>query len=457
MALSELSSALPEKLPGKLAFSDLGSRFEAAQSKKLVQVQPQGSAPWGPNDTRLLRFNITSTSGDYLLPEGVRLQAVLNTSGANGFKPLSTMGIMFQRMRVICEGVVIQDLMHADRMHQWLTEDMSKEQYEELANESFVVTAMDYAGKPNHEVIPTGSHVRISMPFLQLGIFQNKQKYLPLRVAPIILELEFGTDKLAFLDTRAVVSGGLGGGGGEDVSWNLTECKLLMTTVQLDNALDNLLMDRWRKDAIVLKQREWNITRISLNPASASEFVLPMLKGMTRLCRIGVSFESPVDDTGEKRKAVTLYFPPGNQEIFNFHVQIGSNIKHPIYPVTGIRETYLRTRQANCHEALSEHNYRATLKRFGGSGGTEKTTGSAFRALIDVERICHDQADMTGEPTLGGVSLYAFFKGMLSGTQSGQVNGAPAGPQNWGVAAAYIHTEHVAMISLSSGGVVKED
>ena len=207
----------------------------------------------------------------------------------------------------------------------------------------------------------------------------------------------------------------------------------------------------------MLKQREWNITRISLNPASASEFVLQMLKGMTRLCRIGVSFESPVNDNGGKRKAVTLYFPPGKQEEFNFHVQIRSNIKHPIYPVTGIRETYLRTRQANCHEALSEHNYRATLKRFGGSGGTEKTTGSAFRALIDVERICHDQADMTGEPTLGGVSLYAFFKGMLSGTQTGQVNGAAAGAQNWGVAAAYIHTEHVAMISLSSGGVVKED
>ena len=50
------------------------------------------------------------------------------------------------------------------------------------------------------------------------------------------------------------------------------------------------------------------------------------------------------------------------------------------------------------------------------------------------------------------------FKGMLSGTQTGQVNGvAAATDQNWGVAAAYIHTEHVAMISLSSGGVVKED
>ena len=47
---------------------------------------------------------------------------------------------------------------------------------------------------------------------------------------------------------------------------------------------------------------------------------------------------------------------------------------------------------------------------------------------------------------------------MLAGTLTGNVDGATAGTtQNWGVAAAYIHTEHVAMISLSSGGVVKED
>ena len=115
MALTELGSALPEKLPAKLAYQDLGHRFEGVQSKRLVQLQPQGSAPFGPLNTRVLRFNITSATGDYLLPESLRLQAKLKVPGSpnvNHFKPLGTMGLMFQRIRVICEGVVIQDLIH---------------------------------------------------------------------------------------------------------------------------------------------------------------------------------------------------------------------------------------------------------------------------------------------------------------------------------------------------------
>ena len=114
-------------------------------------------------------------------------------------------------------------------------------------------------------------------------------------------------------------------------------------------------------------------------------------------------------------------------------------------------------RQSKTTERLS---YRATLARFGGGEvAGERFTGTAFRALIDVEKICQDGDRVDGVQTLGGVSLYAFFKGMLSGTLSGEtVDGAEAAAdQNWGVAAAYIHTEHVAMISLSSGGVVKED
>ena len=36
MALTELGSALPEKLPAKLAYQDLGHRFEGVQSKRSV-------------------------------------------------------------------------------------------------------------------------------------------------------------------------------------------------------------------------------------------------------------------------------------------------------------------------------------------------------------------------------------------------------------------------------------
>ena len=76
MALSELNAAIPEKLPVKFAYNELGHRFESVQSKRLVQLLPQGAQPFGPKHTRLVRFNLTATSGDYPLPESVRLQAI---------------------------------------------------------------------------------------------------------------------------------------------------------------------------------------------------------------------------------------------------------------------------------------------------------------------------------------------------------------------------------------------
>ena len=40
MALSELNAAIPEKLPVKFAYNELGHRFESVQSKRLVQLLP---------------------------------------------------------------------------------------------------------------------------------------------------------------------------------------------------------------------------------------------------------------------------------------------------------------------------------------------------------------------------------------------------------------------------------
>ena len=41
MALSELNAAIPEKLPVKFAYNELGHRFESVQSKRLVQLLPR--------------------------------------------------------------------------------------------------------------------------------------------------------------------------------------------------------------------------------------------------------------------------------------------------------------------------------------------------------------------------------------------------------------------------------
>ena len=213
------------------------------------------------------------------------------------------MGLMFQRMRLICEGVVIQDLQYQDRMHQWLTEDLSKDQYEELCKESFEISQFNPDGSTQHSLIRRNSTRRISMPFSTLGLFNSKQKYLPLKVFPLVLELEFASELNTFNDESLATGANTG------ATWELNDCRLLMTTIQLDNGLDNVIMEAWRKNAIVLKQREWNVARYQLDPKATSNFQLQLLRAMTKMTRLGVSFEGPTNDAGEK-EIVSLYFPP---------------------------------------------------------------------------------------------------------------------------------------------------
>ena len=84
---------------------------------------------------------------------------------------------------------------------------------------------------------------------------------------------------------------------------------------------------------------------------NAEEFTLQLLKGVTRLCSVCVTFEGPVDDGSQYpiqdatgyaqdttyKKTLNLWFPPGNREELEWWVQIGTD-RMPVYPVRGMRE-----------------------------------------------------------------------------------------------------------------------
>ena len=73
-----------------------------------------------------------------------------------------------------------------------------------------------------------------------------------------------------------------------------------------------------------------------LNPAAAAEFTLTLLKGVSRLTSICITFEGP-DPGAAQKKVTTLYFPPNThthdpKEEGEFGIQIGDR-RMPEYPV----------------------------------------------------------------------------------------------------------------------------
>ena len=294
MSLSELTDALPERLPDGLSYNSLGEKFLGVLSRKSIHIQPSSANHFSPEGQRVIRLNIVAN--EYMIPGSFRLQFKFKVT-ADAYAPLGPASLLFDRVRVISNGVTISDENYFDRMQTLLHQWMDREQYKEICNESFNVLTDEVSdeGVPTftYVPVPVNTGIRVTVPFISTPIFCQK-KLIPLRFMPLTLEI-------LLKDTYTSAAEGT------TAKWALEDCVGLCDVVQLDPGLEALINERHRTDRIPLKMREWSTSRHQMaNPASATEFVLNTLKGVSQLCKICVTFVGP--DSVEE--AVTLWFPP---------------------------------------------------------------------------------------------------------------------------------------------------
>ena len=79
-------------------------------------------------------------------------------------------------------------------------------------------------------------------------------------------------------------------------TWTLSDINCLATVLHLDPGLDHLLQQRHREDRISLRMREWHSMKQAIT--NGEEFTLQLLKGVTRLCSVAVTFEGPAEAAG---------------------------------------------------------------------------------------------------------------------------------------------------------------
>ena len=150
----------------------------------------------------------------------------------------------------------------------------------------------------------------------------------------------------------------------------------------------------------------------------------------------------PTDATGKTKKLNTLFFPKACQESMEYYVQIGDQ-RQPEFPVRGIRQAYYMARLGKCNgNPSTENTYLSNLEGF---GGTASAAGHSFWAVVDTEKICHqDGPGYSGLDVKGGVQLMAFFKGLV-------------GSATDGCTAAYFHVNYTQIVSASASGILVED
>ena len=435
MSLHDASAGIPERLISGLDYSSLGTKFEAITSKEDVHFFPASGNFFSSTGIRVLRFNLVTTG--YVDPQSIRLQARFRNdsvyAGPSGapssaqttIYPQGPMSMLFDRVRLLGQGTVLEDQTDFARLntlhHKW----MSPWQYRDLCNESFELDDLDddamasklaSGGTYEHQTLEAGDEARIQMPFLTLGTF-NQPKYLPGRFMNLVLECQLTPDAESWLDTAAK------GDNTNKLAWSLSDINILASVIQLDPALDSMIADKVLSGEIPLPIRTW-VTQSQ--QVTDKDFNITMTRGVSRLATFVVTYAKAESNT--EKESSTLYFPHASSEECEYQLQAGIK-KIPAYPVRGCKENYYRGKQALCVSATSQHAYSMNYNKF---------IRDCYFAALDCEAVC-GQAEMSGLNLRGGQQL--FFK-------ASSIGDATTHPTK-----AFCHMNYQAMVVMDASGV----
>ena len=149
--------------------------------------------------------------------------------------------VFFRRARIICGGVVVEDIDNFNRLSLMLTALKTEEEQNTIAGEGFC----NFDGKwapPNTEGDSRSTYRQEGygqagliiaarrVLFKPLFGFFNQEKLIPLRYCPIQIELELVNNLLGAIVMGSVYASGL---------WNISDIQCKCDLLTLDNTLDN--------------------------------------------------------------------------------------------------------------------------------------------------------------------------------------------------------------------------
>ena len=210
--------------------------------RKSVTFHPQGSNIYSANGTKLIKILV---SGDaWMDPSTFRVQFDLVNTNATLLKllrPLGDPGSFFRRMRVLCNGQIVEDIDNYNRVEAMFSCFASEDSLKNVDAEGFGQRwDRRYAtetGYDQHTLFGIYGGQSQTVLFKPLSGLLNQPKYLPLRYCPLTIELELvsnGGDPIISDLTGAQFTGD-----NTSVAWQIQNVQVKADLCTLDNAWDN--------------------------------------------------------------------------------------------------------------------------------------------------------------------------------------------------------------------------
>jgi len=397
--------------------------------RRSVTYHPQGSNIYMPGQgTKLIR--ILLTGDNWMDPSTFRVMFTLNNldTGTKRLRPLGGPWSFFRRMRILAAGQLVEDVMEYNRIHEMFHMMIAKESRENDAAEAFGVHWDSHAWENGLNVSLNTTNYRgiaaqegMTVLFKPLSGILNQNKLLPLRYAPITIELELvdsGTDPII-----SNFSGNATNAFKADntsTNWSINNVQVKCDVCTLDNALDNSYAQHLLSGKSLPITYNTFISQIQ-TIAGQDNPLVTVSRAITRLKSVFVTLSKEYSGGRSGligRKFWNDFFSPMSSynydgvfthepdAEFEFQLQIGSKL-FPEYPIRSHSEAYYQLKKTLGVQASAVHNFDVSAVEY---------RDHKFVVGTDCEKVL--DAGFTGINTRAGDLLSIKFKYNSAGSSN---------------------------------------
>ena len=377
-----IANGIEDKLIDGLSFK-MNPGASYVIDRRSVTFHPQGSNIYKPSEgTKLIRILLTGDS--WMDPSTLRVMYKLNndsTDANKNLRPLSGPWSFFRRMRILAAGQLVEDIDQYNRIHEMMQVLIAHESRQNDAAEAFgfehdkhksTTTATEFKG------IKKGEGMVVL--FKPLSGLLNQSKMLPIRYAPITIELELVDDSSEpFYSVYSNESGAIKADNNETTAWSINNVQVKVDMCTLDNALDNSYAQHLLSGRSLPISYNTFVSQMQ-TIASQDKVLINVSRALTRLKSVFVTLVKGYDsasgrDVLKGRKAWNDFFSPMSGDNttgtfthnpngeFEFQLQIGSKL-FPEYPVRSHNEAYYQLKKTLGVQASAVHNFDITAVQY---------------------------------------------------------------------------------------------
>ena len=416
----QISGGTQDHLLESLDFT-LSKTANYVTSRRMVSYYTSGAGTFSsPSGVRVIRINLTGLGDCWLDPTTVRLQFTIHnvdTRDKYVLESFSGPHCFFDRVRLLAQGTVIEDVQQYHRTHEMLMEQLTPrlhrigegiEGFGTSITDSLLGAAGDQSLDPAIAVIPAGKKLTVLMRPC-LGFILGCQKVIPLHHCPITFEFYLADPAETFQSGSYEIDvDGTKTKFERTNKYYLTNIQIKCDVMHLDSRVENSYASIMQSGKALTFSHPVYHTQYQAIPGDRP--VIALTRALSRLRGLFVTFaaaNSPVATTFDYPKQSGDDQPDRQRwdRPLSMMVQLGSK-KFPEQPIASTAEFYEHLRKA-----LHIHNnIYADL-----SLDLRQYEDNKFIIGVTTEKVLGSQAAFSGLNTKTGDQLILTFTGMYDG------------------------------------------